>query len=335
MHIMQSRRHFLATLSVAGAASAFNPGTPLADEAPPETTTIRLGQGLGICAAPSYIADALLRAEGFTDIRLVPTAGGFAIPQLVGRGDIDFALSFAGSVVFHLDAGAPVMVLAGVHSGCFELFAHEPIQTISELKGRRVGIKSLSASGHLYLAIMAKHVGLDPHHDIKWIVPQAGNAMEMFADAEVDAFLGFPPEPQELRARRIGRMILSTTSDKPWSQYFCCVWFGNREFVRAHPIATKRALRAVLKAADMCAAEPERAARGLIESGATQRYDYALQTLIEIPYDRWREFDAEDTMRFFALRLHEVGMIGSSPNALLAEGTDWRFLNELKRELKA
>jgi hypothetical protein len=42
----------------------------------------------------------------------------------------------------------------------------------------------------------------------------------------------------------------------------------------------------------------------------------------------------EDSLRFYALRLHEVGMIKSSPNALLAEGTDWRFLNELKRELK-
>jgi NitT/TauT family transport system substrate-binding protein len=60
-----------------------------------------------------------------------------------------------------------------------------------------------------------------------------------------------------------------------------------------------------------------------------------LQTLEEIPYDRWREFHPEDTMRFFALRLHEVGMIKSSPNALLATGIDWRFLNELKRELKA
>ena len=49
----------------------------------------------------------------------------------------------------------------------------------------------------------------------------------------------------------------------------------------------------------------------------------------------WREFDPEDSLRFYALRLHEVGMIKSSPNTILAEGTDWRFLNELKRELKA
>jgi NitT/TauT family transport system substrate-binding protein len=123
--------------------------------------------------------------------------------------------------------------------------------------------------------------------------------------------------------------------DKPWSQYLCCVVYGHRDFVRDHPVATKRFLRAILKAADMCAAEPERAARRLVDGGFTERYDYALQTLTEIPYTRWREFDPEDSMRFYGLRLHEVGMIQSSPNTLLAEGTDWRFLNDLKRELKA
>jgi NitT/TauT family transport system substrate-binding protein len=137
-----------------------------------------------------------------------------------------------------------------------------------------------------------------------------------------------------VRARGIGRVILNTATDKPWSDYFCCTLFGNREFVRAHPIATKRYLRAILKAVDICAAEPERAARDLVEGGFAERYDYALQTLTDLPYDRWREYDPEDTLRFYALRLHEAGMITSSPNALLAEGTDWRFLDELKRELK-
>jgi NitT/TauT family transport system substrate-binding protein len=94
-------------------------------------------------------------------------------------------------------------------------------------------------------------------------------------------------------------------------------------------------VRAILKAADLCASEPARAARMLVDGGFTPRYDYALQALQELPYDKWREYDAEDTMRFYALRLHDVGFIKSSPQKIIAEGTDWRFLNELKRELKA
>ena len=159
--------------------------------------------------------------------------------------------------------------------------------------------------------------------------------MELFAQGEVDAFLGFPPEPQELRARKIGHVVVNSTMDRPWSQYFCCMVVGQREFVHDHPVATKRVVRALLKANDICAAEPERAAQQLVDRGFAERYDYALETLTALPYALWREFDPEDSLRFFALRLHEVGMIKSTPNALLAEGTDWRFLNELKRELKA
>jgi NitT/TauT family transport system substrate-binding protein len=109
---------------------------------------------------------------------------------------------------------------------------------------------------------------------------------------------------------------------------------GNRAFVRQHPVATKRALRAILKSADVCAREPERAARFLVDKAYTTRYDYALQAIKELPYGTWREYDPEDTVRFYALRLHEAGMLKSTPQKLIAQGTDWRFLNELKKELK-
>jgi NitT/TauT family transport system substrate-binding protein len=105
--------------------------------------------------------------------------------------------------------------------------------------------------------------------------------------------------------------------------------------VRNYPVATKRALRAILKAIDICATTPELAAQQLVDGEFTDRYEIALQSLTEVPYGAWREFDPEDSMRFYALRLHEVGMIKSSPNKIIAQGADWRFLDELKRELKA
>jgi NitT/TauT family transport system substrate-binding protein len=130
-------------------------------------------------------------------------------------------------------------------------------------------------------------------------------------------------------------VIVNSAVDRPWSQYFCCMVAGNTDFVREHPVATKRVLRAILKATDICATDPERAARQLVDGGFTPRFDYAVQTLTDLPYGRWREYDPEDTLRFYALRLHEAGMISSTPNQIIAAGTDWRFVNELKRELKA
>ena len=64
------------------------------------------------------------------------------------------------------------------------------------------------------------------------------------------------------------------------------------------------------------------------------RYGYALQMLNETRFDIWRDYDPNDTLLFYALRMHEAGLIKSSPRKLIAEHTDWRFLNELKRELK-
>jgi NitT/TauT family transport system substrate-binding protein len=101
--------------------------------------------------------------------------------------------------------------------------------------------------------------------------------MELFAEGKIDAFLGFPPEPQELRARNIGRVIVNSILDRPWSQYFCCVLAARRNYVRDYPVATKRVIRAIIKAADLCASEPTRVAQHIVDGGFTPRYDYALR----------------------------------------------------------
>jgi NitT/TauT family transport system substrate-binding protein len=230
-----------------------------------------------------------------------------------------------------IDAGAPITIISGVHAGCYELFAQPGIRGVADLKGKKVG---LTATPDL-IQMMAAYVGLDPKNDLTLVSGPEANPLELFAEGKLDAYLALPPEPQELHARRVGHVILKTALDRPWSQYFCCALAGNREFIARYPVATKRVTRAVLKAADLCASEPERVARRLVDGGFVQRYDYALQTLNENPYGHWREYDAEDSVRFYALRLHELGMIKSSPKRILAEGTDWRFLDELKRELKA
>ena len=110
---------------------------------------------------------------------------------------------------------------------------------------------------------------------------------------------------------------------------------GNKEFIQKNPVATKRAVRSFLKATDMCAAEPARSAQYLVDNGYASQLESARQSLQEIPYRRWREFDPEDTIRFYSLRLQEVGMIKSNPDQIIGRSANWRFFNELKQELKA
>jgi NitT/TauT family transport system substrate-binding protein len=341
MQIIQSRRDLLAGLAAASAASIVRARTSLADERPPETATIRIQReeyDNAICLGPEFVAEELLRAEGFTDVQYVVTRNGEAFTEAFARGEIDFGFMFAPGAVRRIDDGVPITVVAGVHPGCFELFVHEPVQTVTDLKGRRVGVPDLRGGPpQLYVSIMAAHVGLDPERDIDWITTDdVARPMELFVRGEIDAYLAFVTDFPELHDRKIGRPILNMAMDKPWSQSFCCLWVGNADFVREHPVATKRALSAVLKATDLCRAEPERAVRQMVDGGFIKLDDErALQALAEIPWASWRELDPEDTLRFYALWMHEFGQLNATPNRLIAEGTDWRFLNELKRELKA
>jgi NitT/TauT family transport system substrate-binding protein len=330
-----SRRRFLASTPALGAGSLVGLPRTAAAEPPPEVKKIRLvANPTAICFAPQFLAEEVLAMEGFTDIEYVELKDGNYV-DLVDQGIADISMDAAPTIVYGMETRKSVVVLAGIHAGCYELFANGPIHSIRDLKGKTLPIYAKGGADHVLLASMLAYVGVDPTREVNWLVPDDRDTMRLFVEGKVEALMAFPPGPQELRARKIGRVIVNTAQDRPWSHQFCCVASGNREFVRKNPVATKRALRSLLKAADICAEDPARAARFLVERGHTVRYETALEVMRDVPYRRWRETDPEDTLRFLALRLHEVGMIKTSPQKLIAEGTDWRFLNALKRELKA
>jgi len=343
MPIVQSRRRFLSNIAWAGAAGFGGVGAisiaagnnSLAAEPPPEVTTIRLQRDPVICITPRAV-EAFLRQEGFTDIRFVDMTesdnvpGG--IPHMMAHDKIDFGRSFVPDMVIGMDAGAPVTVLAGLHSGCFEILGRDDIHQIADLKGRTAG-NAVEGDKQL-LTIMTRLVGLDPDKDIRWIGSPTLSPVELFLEGKIDAFLAVPPILQEVRERHIGHTIASSITDHPWSNYFCCMLAVRTEFSQRYPVATKRVLRAYLKALDLCASDPNGAAHLWVNQGITTRYDYAQQMLNETRYDIWRDYDPEDSVRFYALRLHEAGIVKSNPQKLISEHTDWRFLNELKREMK-
>ena len=328
-----SRRRFLGGLTLAGTAGllGLHP-RPVAAEPPPETTALRLARTGSICQAPQYIVEALFEAEGFTEVQFVGEAA--AADRTLVSGDAQMGMLFLGPFLLRLDEGAPLLILSGGHVGCLELFAHEPIRSVRDLRGRSVAVLALGTATHVFLAMIMAYIGLDPRKDVTVVAHPPREAMQLFEEQQVDAYIAAPPFAQELRAKHIGHVVVNSSVDHPWSQYFCCVVAGHQEFVRKYPVATKRALRAILKGANICALEPERTARSLVNKGLAQHYDYALQAMKDVPYGRWREYDPEDTVRFYALRLHELGMIKSGPQQIIAQGTDWRFLNEIKKELK-
>jgi NitT/TauT family transport system substrate-binding protein len=329
------RRQFLSGSSILAAAGLLGLYPRSADaEPPPETRRIRLVHAPFICLAPQYLAEEFLRQEGFTDWEYVQLGSrSLGIDALVD-GKADISMWDTHSPIPMLDAGKPIVVLAGVHGGCYQLFGNDRVRAIRDLRGKTAAIHYVGGGDHVLLSSMLAHVGINPQ-EVNWTTGGGRNAMDVFADGKADAFMAFSQEPVELRARQIGHVILNTATDRPWSGYFCCMVLANRDFVRRYPAATKRVLRSILKAADICAADPERVARFLVDMRYETRYPIGLEVMKSLQFARWREANPEDTLRFHALRLREGGMLKSPPQKIIAQGTDWRFLNELKKELKA
>jgi NitT/TauT family transport system substrate-binding protein len=330
-----SRREFVERLALVGTAGLLGLSPAAAAEPPAETPRLRLYKFPGICLAPQYVAEALLRAEGFTDVQYLQfTEGPSGVYDRVGSGAVDLTQWYVAPFIAAADKKTPVVFLAGVHVGCQELIAGDRIRSIRDLKGKAIAAPPGGALSSFVTAMLG-HVGLDYRKDVTFVEKPPAEGIQLLAEGKIDAYLATPPFGQELRNKKIGHVIVNMATDRPWSQYFCCMLVSNREFVRKHPVAVKRAMRAILKADQICALEPERAARDIVDRGFTKNYDYALQTMKEVPYGRWRQYDPEDAVRFYALRLHEAGVIESTPQKIITENTDWRFLNELKKELKS
>src|SRR5687767_3538857 len=267
-----NRREFLTTAALAGTGVVLGlHSEAIAAEPPPETTRIKLAyHSRSLCHAPLYVAEDFLRGEGFTDAQYVKTA---AVENALASGEVDIVTHFCGPLATQVDNGDPIIILSGLHPGCVELVCADRIRSLRDLKGKTIAVTDLGGGRHVFLAVMAAHVGLDPRKDFNIVAHPAAEAMRLLAEKKIDGFLAAPPDAQELRERKIGRVITNSMMDKPWSQYFCCMIATNQQFVRKHLVATKKALRAILQATDLSAKRPERVARFLVDKGYAKQYD--------------------------------------------------------------
>ena len=87
-----------------------------------------------------------------------------------------------------------------------------------------MGVPALDSARYAFLATMVGHVGLRLQKDIRVVTQPGSESIRQLAEGTIDGYLGFPPEPQELRAKKIGRVVVNSATDRPWSQAVC--WPG-------------------------------------------------------------------------------------------------------------
>ena len=202
-----SRRTFLRALTLAGPAGLVTVRTaPAAAEPPPETTRLAIVQS-GVCFAPQYVAEALLRAEGFSDVTYVKTT---TTPvdnyEALASGQTHLGFGFASALVTRIDGGDPVVFVAGGHVGCQQIVGHERLRAIRDLRGKRIAIAGPGAPDHIQVASILAYVGIDPRTDIEWVAHggRGAESMRLFVEGAVDACLLSPRSPRSAAPRASG-----------------------------------------------------------------------------------------------------------------------------------
>ena len=340
-----SRRTLLRSAAGLGVAAIVTPlfgacgdddKARVAAQGPTETPTIRIPKVALTAAIAQAVAAEFLKEEGFTDVQYVTLRRPEDIFSGLANGEFDMTLLPANMVTVRVDAGDPIVALAGMNAGCFQIVASNAVKTLSDCRGKRLASSGPGFPDDIFLSLTLKNVGIDLRKENTIITHPHDAAVQALMSGEVDVMVTYPPLVSRLRTSDVAHLILDANVDRPWSQYIFSLAMVHRDYLTKNPVATKRALRAVLKAADVVAKEPERAAQASKAQGFIPEPLYAptLSELPLLPYNVWRTFDPADTLRFYALRLKEAGLITSTPDQILAKGTDFRFLQELKQEMK-
>ena len=190
-----SRRAFVGGFTLAGAAGLVGVRPrPVSAEPPPETTKIRLLRSSSVCWAPQYMAEELLRAEGFTEVQYGASADANVIAKALASDLADISMQFVAPNLVRFEMGDPVVFLAGGHVGCIELRGTDKLRSTRDLKGKTVAVPGgMTGSAYAFVASMATYVGLDPRRDITWAAHPAEESKRLLAEGKVDATVAFPP----------------------------------------------------------------------------------------------------------------------------------------------
>ena len=307
---------------------------PEGELGPPEVTQIRLPlqrSELNPCLSPLYVAEPFLRDEGF-EPEYVPVSVTDDWEQLMGDNVMDIAQDFAASIAEGVDLGRKLTILAGVHIGCYELFARDGIRSIGDLAGGKVAVPfgdDEILPSYAFMVTIMNFIGVPANRVVTSHDPD--KLPGLLQSHEVDAVLALQPSGENLRNLEGVRVIFDSATDPPFVNQYCCMFFANSGFVNKNPVATLRALRALLKAADAVAQDPAQAAEQVVKVDMSVNVDDARRELQHLPYDVWRTFSPEESLRFYALRLKESGEISMDPNKLV-QTADWRFLDRLRRD---
>ena len=301
----------------------------------PETKTIRLA--LAPCDTPLMIAERYLQEEGFTDVQFGVAPSVAALTD----GKADLVITYPPWLTSAAEGGKAVIAIGPLHPGCLELWAPTNVATLKDMRGRTVVVRAKTPDDptYPYMAIGLKNAGVDPS-EVNFVVQPDANLTQLFLGGKSDLLflattplVAFKSNPANVAKFHV---VLDQAMEAPWSQQNCCFLTVTTDWLRANPVAAKRALRAVYRAADSLPKDRADAAKIATDKGlfgGAANVELVRGAANMVPYD-WRKYDIAESMRFHGKLLNAVGLLKLTPGEIVTKATDPRFAKELATELK-
>ena len=226
-----------------------------------------------------YVAD-----EGI-ELAVTPVTHGKAALEHLEQGKADLALAADAPILLALMKGEPLAVAASVHSasGDSVIVARRDrgIAAPRDLAGKKVGV-SFGTGGEYFLSAYLIRHKLAPDSLTRVNLPP-GQIVQALGDGSVDAVATWSPIWAEAQSRLGANAVLFAEADIYTSNFMLV---GRGDFLKGHPRAMQKLMRALLRAEMYLRSEPEQglqlvAARLKVDANdirpAWQDYSFNLQ----------------------------------------------------------
>ena len=229
-----------------------------------------------LCLAPVHIAII----NGYFDEEFeaigqkyeVVTSNIDTITEQITSGEINAGYGLTGTLMQPISNGLAISFVTGLHRGCTKFYSKNgsDVKSLEDLKGKTIGVASLSDSAPIQLKRKLFSLGFKVNGsdaDIQFVTYAMTDLPTALDNGAVDAIGIHDPVAYNAEKNYDFIKILDIGEDEVFSQEYCCQAYVSQELIAKNPKGAAAYARAIQKAAAFVQALPDEAARLQVENG--------------------------------------------------------------------
>jgi NitT/TauT family transport system substrate-binding protein len=304
-----------------------------------ENFVLNIGYAGSLCEAPVHVAyeKGYFEEEGLK-VELIKLASG-AWFDAITAGRIDACFALLAAIIPPLSNGLPAKITTAVHTGCDVTLvkANSGIKKPEDLRGKKVGIPSMTASPAVYTKRVLADRGVDirtESSEVEFVIYNASDLPLILSNGDVDAIALNEPAAT-IAANAYGYVaLMDSATDAPYKDQYCCVLFVSDRLAEKHKDIAEKYTRAVQKASayvnehqdEITALQVDKkyvAGDPVVNAGVLKKFNY--NPSVEGAYKQFA---------VVAPQLQEIGMISKDIDVATLQKNSFVFFKGLDAKYK-